>query len=597
MELFSKDIGQVLQEMTDITVKRECEEFVNLFFNRRTKGNRAMMLGVSDASTVRDMLTTTADDLINDNKNYLIRIKRTRVGNEKIVFSFNKPDHELNIEQKTMIRELFDFYKQTDRVNLDLAFSNQDIPNLEIADSINGFLDNRHKNIAILSGDRWFSSVTVWTSTVGGDAITSSIEELYIIPCSYSLLANDNVQASEESDSTHASAFWRNFQQKELDNLFLFNFVLLNNINDHLCRIFVDLCSLYQSHFKIDGSSSNLLRRVFFVLCRDAMGASRFLERLSDENKSLFDSFGENPGFILSEIRDAELYAGFLDRVSGFSTSDVHKGIPAFVDTIDDNARKLRKSISDSIAFVKDDLSSFPEQYRKTDSSVKGLKNYLDKRGIDRERFFNYLTECFKDMISFAEKYNGKFLADIIHKKDECAARQSEFMTQSRHMFYSSYEVKDKEFLTFMESTVNYLCQLWDDISVSDFTPVSWDEFTTADGFRSKVQEVIGQSCASLDPISRLLFKKGYDLSLVDAGNASVLSRLSNEKTRITLADLKHGMTLHRLETLQTEWSSVSQTLTAKDRDLVVSELNQVDAENKLKSLLLKKINSLLAAQ
>lgn len=264
---------------------------------------------------------------------------------------------------------------------------------------------------------------------------------------------------------------------------------------------------------------------------------------------------------------------------------------------IEDNTKKLRKSISASISFVKDDLSSFPEQYRKTDSSVKGLKNYLDKKGIDRERFFNYLTECFKDLISFAEKYNGKFLADIIHNKDECAARQSEFIAQSRHMFHSRYEVKDKEFLTFMENAVNYLCQLWDDISISDFTPVSWDEFTTADSFRSQVQEKIGQSCASLDPISRLLFKKGYDLSLVDACNASVWPKLFNAKTRITLADLKQGMTLRRLETLQTEWSSVPQTLTAKEKEFAVSGLMQVEVENKLKSLLLRKINNMLAAQ
>ena len=110
MEQFAKELLLHLQKMPEVSKKEKIEPLIRTFFNRRSIGNYALMLGCSDSSIVRDILATTADDLINDNNNYLIRIKRVRPVDEKIIFSFNELDDDLSYEEQECIKELFNFY-------------------------------------------------------------------------------------------------------------------------------------------------------------------------------------------------------------------------------------------------------------------------------------------------------------------------------------------------------------------------------------------------------------------------------------------------------------------------------------------------------
>lgn len=262
MEDFANELKANLTGMSDLQKKGQLEEFIDVFFNRKSSNN-ALLLGCDNTDIIQNMLGVTANEFINDEKSYLIRIQRVnRPDKEKITISFKNPETEVPFEEREKYKKLFQYYGNDNWVTLDHIFDvHRSIPNLVIKDGINGFLDNRHETITTLSANKSIRSVTICSSLDGDDNLTSSINDLFIIPRDYYSLVLDSADFSD-NDTDIPSTFWDVFKNEVLDNIYGFNFIILNNVNDHLIRIYKDLIDLYVKHFDISTNNSNLLRRV-----------------------------------------------------------------------------------------------------------------------------------------------------------------------------------------------------------------------------------------------------------------------------------------------------------------------------------------------
>ena len=179
MEEIRKKLCSLLAGMPD---KNDVENFMRVFFNRVQKGNTALMLGVTDKKLIRDTLLTSADEIINDDAGYLVRICRTRQGEDKVVFSFLAQTSGYKAETCDGIKALFLRFS-SEEFNSDDAISKGVIPPLVVKGSITDLLKNWTNEIAILSGEKVIDSVSIWTSNKRDCSIVSSIDEFLIIPC------------------------------------------------------------------------------------------------------------------------------------------------------------------------------------------------------------------------------------------------------------------------------------------------------------------------------------------------------------------------------------------------------------------------------
>ena len=597
MKQFANELCQVFQGMTDNDKKKASEEFVHLFFNRRDCGNRAMMLGVSDSSFIRDILTTSAIELINDDKNYLIRIKRAkRENDEKIVFSFNEFETDITFEEQEQIKALFGYYEQTDNVNLDSGFHNHRLPSLVIHDNINGFLDNLHENITLLSGKHRFSSVTIWTSNPGSGDLLSSIDDLFIIPCSYLLLTKDSATLLEEDKEHEPHSFWNKFAKKELDNLYLFNFIILNNINDHLFRIFSDIYSLYKEHFHIASGNINLLRRVFFVPCKNDMGESRVDEKLTEEDKAIFGSLSLDIWEIETTWKDIELYSGFLKIISLYNTNSFMESLSKYEESLNGNFMKLDKSIKNALEFVKTDLGTIPEKNSTIVDGIKQLREIQSAKKPNRRISFDTLLSLYDILISFAEKYSPANYKQIVENKENCLSHKVKFTNEKKGLLGISYVEGDKDFGQYLEKEIEVIENLWRHKIPQALAPISLEELCAAEDMCGQIYQQIINSGKECDATIDKLLLYGQNIQRVKACFTSIFNDLQDERKDMTLPKLTLPTYVSILDNLKTRWAEMYQRLDGRNNNSIITSFTQTKKEEEVKFMLIDKMNILLAA-
>ena len=187
-----------------------------------------------------------------------------------MTISFRALSSPLTFEEQVQIKALFTFYGNDSNVNLEVAFANNRIPDLIIKKGFPTCLENPHTAIRILSGKQLISNITITTSLHCDNSLHASVHDLLIITHNNKSLVDCKVEADQES------LFWNRICT-EIGDICLFNFIILNNVDDHLMRAFTDLFKIYLSYYEIKNESRNILKRIFFI------GDSRYyVSRFSD---------------------------------------------------------------------------------------------------------------------------------------------------------------------------------------------------------------------------------------------------------------------------------------------------------------------------
>lgn len=455
MENFSKLILEKLEPMEDPQYQIGIEDFVRLFFNRKTKGNKALMLGVDDTTLIKDFMGVSGEEIIKNAADYLIHLKKVvRKDQEKITFKFRNRNAKPSFEEQQIIKALFEGCNE--RQNLEDAFNKGEILPLTIRKPVAELLSDLPNAISKLAGEGWFKSITISSSFESNIGLHSSIDELYIITQSYFPLIQDVKAIADEESKTGKCGFWKTFGDEET-NPDGFNFVILNNINDHLQRIFVDLYGLYKERYKIDESNSKILRRVFFVNDKKYTSETRSSENYSAELVNEIQSLRNDINELQTEQRDAELYLYLLERLSKNNRLKELDALSAFVAesrSICDSIGPARANVFDDIGNV---LKQFPHDFQQTDNAVGSLKSVVSDK-TDRLKKCESFEKVFLSLIDFAEKYLTKEAQkEIVESKDSFANSKSPYL--EKKLF--GYSKSNKEFEGSLEAFADRILSWW----------------------------------------------------------------------------------------------------------------------------------------
>ena len=454
MEEFSKLILEKLEPIENPQYQIGIEDFVRMFFNRKNKGNKALMLGVDDTTLIKDFMGVSGDEIIKNAADYLIHLKKVvRKDQERITFKFRHRSAKPSFEEQQIIKALFDGCNE--RQNLEDAFNKGEILPLTIRKPVAELLSDLPNAISKLAGEGWFKSITISSSFESNIGLHSSIDELYIITQSYFPLIQDVKAIADEESKTGKRGFWKTFGDEET-NPDGFNFVILNNINDHLQRIFIDLYGLYKERYKIDESDSKILRRVFFVNDKKYTSETRSSENYSVELVNEIQSLRNDINELQTEQRDAELYLHLLERLSKNNRLKELDALSVFVAESRSIGDSIRPSRANVFGDIRNALKQFPHDFRQTDNAVDGLKSVVSDK-TDRLKKCESFEKVFLSSIDFAEKYLTKEAQKkIVETKDSFVNSKNPYLEKKLLVYSKSNKEFEKSLKAFADSILSW---------------------------------------------------------------------------------------------------------------------------------------------
>ena len=444
MEALAKQILQKLTVLSQTDKKLKLESLVRTFFNCKSKNNRMLLLGVDNKTIIQELLGCSADAIIKEDADYFIRILKGR--DDCMTISFRALSSPLTFEEQEQIKALFTFYGNDSNVNLEVAFANNRIPDLIIKKGFPTCLENPHTAIRILSGKQLISNITITTSLHCDNSLHASVHDLLIITHNNKSLVDCKVEADQES------LFWNRICT-EIGDICLFNFVILNNVDDHLMRAFTDLFKIYLSYYEIKNESRNILKRIFFI------GDSRYyVSRFSDYlPNNLYMDINE----LTDEQKTISLYIFFLEYLRIDETRN-NNSIQEVLLTYKNNLEQLKRIFESELKATLDVIKKFPERYHQLEGLLNKFLSLLPNKKLEtREKYFEPLTAFAKELLPFAEEYVPDYLQKVVDIKEYIEKQKQENLQEKTILLIKSYIKKDKEFKAVLFELKNKLEQMW----------------------------------------------------------------------------------------------------------------------------------------
>lgn len=450
MEELAKQIIQKIRVLPETDNRKKYERFIRTFFNCKSKGNHLLMLGVDDKTLIKEMLGCSAEAIIKEEADYFIRVIKGR--DDCMTVSFRKLIKPLTFEEQEQIKSLFKFYGNEDNVDLDISFANNRIPDLVIKKGFPTCLESPHAVIRILSGKQLISEVIITTSLNNSNSLHASINDLSIITNNNKLLVDNKVEADQESN------FW-NVAQDEYGDICQFNFVVLNNIDDHLMRVFTDLFKIYQSEFTISEESRNILKRIFFI-SDSKYYVSRFANYLPS---NLYKDINE----LVDEHKTISLYVFVLEYMQ-FNKSKSDYSISDITSVYKDYIEQLESLFKNELSVMLDIIKCFPEKYDTLDKAYKHCIALIQNKKLEeRDLYFKAIEAFTQKAIPFAEEYSPKSLQHIVSLKDNIEKEKSIYLKEEKILLLTSYSINKKEFKAYLTKAEKELEKIWTHITTS----------------------------------------------------------------------------------------------------------------------------------
>lgn len=335
MESLRKEINNALS--SDAELLGSFEQYCNVFFNRRSKDNNCILLGVKKQELFTEMFGFSYPVLINDTVHYLIRIKSSQ--SYVVQVTFKAKSNGYTDEEQLWFRNLYSYYNADQNVNLSLFFAKkQSIPPLTISgDWAREFLDNPNENFRFLDGEKLIEKVSICYPKVIDVNLFKSLDDVFIIPEKYSMFAEykKSIQqdvepkkqgsddflelfirlfASDDNNRNKKADFWKSFSEKvcSVDKV---NFVILNHNDDFMVLAFFDLIEQLRKKY----ANINLLKRIFFVYDESAKKTKAATSKeLPEASKKLFQELSQSLRAIETTQCDCALYVCALEYLESF---------------------------------------------------------------------------------------------------------------------------------------------------------------------------------------------------------------------------------------------------------------------------------------
>lgn len=450
MEELAKQIIQKIRVLPETDNRKKYERFMRTFFNCKSKGNHLLMLGVDDKTLIKEMLGCSAEAIIKEEADYFIRIMKGR--DDCMTVSFRKLIKPLTFEEQEQIKSLFTFYGNENNVDLDISFANNRIPDLIIKKGFPTCLESPHAVIRILSGKQLISEIIITTSLNNSNSLHASINDLSIITNNNKLLVDNKIEADQESN------FW-NVAQEEYGDICQFNFVTLNNVDDHLMRVFTDLFKIYQSVFNISEESRNILKRIFFI-SDSKYYVSRFANFLPS---NLYKDIND----IVDEHKTISLYVFVLEYMQ-FNKTKSDYSISDITSVYKDYIERLKSLFKNELSVMLNIIKCFPEKYDTLDKAYKHCIALIQNKKLEkRDLYFKAIEAFTQKAISFAEEYSPKSLQHIVNLKDSIEKEKSIYLKEEKILLLTSYSINKKEFKVYLTRTEKELEKIWTHITTS----------------------------------------------------------------------------------------------------------------------------------
>lgn len=444
MEELTKQILQKTDALADADMRIKYERFIRTFFNCKTSSNHLLLLGVDDKTLIQELLGCSAEAVIKEEADYFIRITKGR--DDCMVISFRSFSKDLTFEEEEQIKTLFAFYGNENSVNLNVAFANHRIPDLIIKKGFPMCLESPHPIIRVLSGKQLIENITITTSIRNANSLHASIQDVSIITHSNKLLVDCKVEADQEN------RFWT-LAQAEYGDVCQYNFVVLNNVDDHLMRAFTDLFKLYQSRFAIKEESRNILKRIFFI-GDSKYYVSRFVEYLPS---NLYHDINE----LVDEYKTICLYVFFLEYLQLDQTKE-NNSLQDILPLYSTSLNQLKTLFANELSSALEAIKKFPDTYRLLDDVYQRFSlSANDKKFGAREDYFNQLTAFAKDILTFAEEYAPDTLQAVVALQEYIKQQEQIYLQEKSLLMLKSYVKKDKEFKTLLTEIEHKINQIW----------------------------------------------------------------------------------------------------------------------------------------
>lgn len=468
MEGVVKQISQDISKLWDAPTRERVDGVIQVFLNRRNKNNRMLLLGLRDNSYVVNQLGFSADDFIKDEAKYLIKILQSNI--DSVMVSFDRMTTPVSVERRQDIKDLYRYYENKYSVDIDLAIDEGKLPLLKIQHGIDWLTLNKHKCLVSLMGEGVVDNLTITTKHRGGENLQSSISELYIIPRDNWTLS-ENGANNDKSDGEY-QRYWdyQSTKHASIDNPKMFNFVILNNENDHLIRVFSELMSDYRHEYSINSESVSLLKRVFFIQDQNLLAESRFFEN-NKEDAEVFKGLRNDICSLENTICDIEAYSDLLEIVieCKYQFADIS---PQKLEVINNSYSKGLGSIRRSLNYVSQILEEYDDLYKQMNRN-----DFYTDANDNRDKFYDALKSSLHKRMQFAEKFGRDYfskLQPLLEKVDT----EKETMCKKKSGILSlvmSYEVGKKDFQQHVDSWRSNLNSL-NQTMTSFISVTDWDD-------------------------------------------------------------------------------------------------------------------------
>lgn len=581
MDQVLSNICDNIGALWDKGTRARVESVLKLFLNRRSKGNRMLLLGLKNKKYIIERIGRSGEEFIKDDASYIIKI--TKSNKDAICLSFNKCDNDITAERQSEIKDMFNYYGCQD-VDLDSYFANGEIPMLKIHQDLDWLIQNRHNCLRILMGEGLVGTMTIETNHKVNNGLISSVDEISIIPENCRLLTENS---RNQSNGIHES-FWEYISKNNIgiNNYYMFNFVVLNSVNDHLIRCFVELQDHYRKHFsksdeaRVNDAISKLIKRVFFISSDDLLNESRYEEKWHMDIKS----FRNDIDSLENEICDAEAYSQILDIITcagkegkGLDAEDCRRRLG----TVRNRLLEFRNYLTESMPVIQ----KYSSEYNDLDHSILSLE---DKDIDERELMILYLSNCTEKLSDFAQHYSPNKVEDVTILLNDIKDFKPKAILKTGTLI-KTYNIKDKEYESWINEKIHLLKKILDDIK-SDISirPINsiegtldYSSFILSDNDPEKtpnsvnaliVGEVIGQFKNTLWTLSKELSKFkaeiNHDTVMTGISSKAVQHMIDSINEEITKG-IDNDLSPEHSRIRETDYRTLQWNIEAYIRDLI----------------------------
>ena len=336
METLRKEILNVLADAPNL-LSGCVGQYCDVFFNRRSKGNTCVVLGIKKQELLTELFGFRFPNLIKDDVHYLVRVKSVKT--PEALITFRGSDNGYTAEQQERFKTLFSHYNAEKNLNLSSVFAQKKmVPPLIIkAGQAMEFMDNPNENFRILDGeDKLIEKVEIKHPKVIDVELYKSLDDVFIIPGKYSVFAKwkrlyqqdveqEQQKANAKTSTTKDSnvlVFWEYFSKNVCD-IDKINFVIFNHDDDFMVLSF---CNLIE-HFRRKYANINLLKRIFFVYDEKVKSNKASASSiLSNATKKLFKEL-HNSLLDINTTDDCALYVCTLELLEALDTETKQKNV------------------------------------------------------------------------------------------------------------------------------------------------------------------------------------------------------------------------------------------------------------------------------